>query len=88
MVLAAIFSLSAAVFFSLGIRKKEDRKVTVIGAIFIELISFTVWLPSLNDLFNIIGFAENIKTILLMASIALILLGTVVAIAFNLKQET
>lgn len=88
MVLAAIFSFTAAVFFSLGIRKKEDRKATVIGAIFIELISFTVWLPSLNDLFNIFGFAENIKTILFMASIALILIGTAVAIVFNLKQET
>ena len=88
MVLAAIFSFTAAVFFSLGIRKKEDRKATVIGAIFIELISFTVWLPSLNDLFNILGFAENIKTILFMASIALILIGTAVAIVFNLKQET
>lgn len=88
MVLAVIFSLTAAMFFSMGIKRKEDRKVTVIGAIMIELVSFTVWLPSLNDLFNLIGFAESTKLVLMAVCIVLILLATAIAVVFNLKQET
>lgn len=90
MVLAAIFVLTAAMFFSMGIKgkEKEERKVTIIGAIFIELISFTIWLPCLNDLFDIMSLAEDTKNVLFAASTALILLCTAIAVAFNLKQKT
>ena len=86
MVLAAIFVLTAAMFFSMGI--KENRKVTIIASIFIELISFTIWLPCLNDLFNIMSLAENVKHIMFAVATALILLATAIAIVFNLKQKT
>lgn len=88
MVLAAIFVWTAAMFFGLGIRDKADRKVTIIGAIFIELISFTIWIPNLNELFNIIGFAESVKQILMIVAIVLILLATAIAILFEMKQKT
>lgn len=88
MVLAVIFLLTAAMFLSLGIKKKEERKVTIIGAIFIELVSFSIWIPNLSELFNIFGLAENVKQILMIIAIAMILLGTAVAVVFNLKQET
>ena len=88
MVLAAIFVLTAAMFFSMGIKEKEERKVTIIGAIFIELISFTIWLPCLDDLFNIMSLAEDTKQVLFAIATVLILLCTAIAVAFNLKQET
>ncbi len=88
MVLAAIFVLTAAMFFSMGIREKESRKITVIGAIFIELISFTIWIPSLNDLFNIMALAEDVKQNLFVVATLIILLATAIATAFNLKQKT
>ena len=88
MVLAVIFVWSAAIFFSIGIKEKEYRKVTIIGTIVIELISFTIWIPSLNDLFSIIGLAENVKQILICVSIVLILLATAVTVLFEMKQKT
>lgn len=88
MVLAAIFVLTAAMFFSMGIKEKENRKVTIIASIFIELISFSIWLPCLNDLFNIMSLAENVKHIMFAVATALILLATAIAIVFNLKQKT
>ena len=88
MVLAAIFVWTAVMFFGIGMKQKEDRKVTMIGAILIELVSFTIWIPNLSELFSIIGFAENVKQILMAISIALILLATAVAILFEMKQKT
>ena len=88
MVLAAIFVLTAAMFFSMGIKDKENRKVTVIGAVFIELVSFTIWLPCLNDLFNIMALTEDVKQILFVVATAVILLATAIAVVFNLKQKT
>lgn len=88
MVLAVIFVLTAAMFFSMGIKDKENRKVAIIGAIFIELISFTIWIPSLNDLFNIMALAEEVKQILFVVTTVIILLATAIATVFNLKQKT
>ena len=88
MVLAAIFVLTAAMFFSMGIKERENRKVTIIGAIFIELVSFTIWIPNLNDLFNIMALTEDVKQTLLIAATGVILLATAIAVVFNLKQKT
>ena len=71
-----------------SIKEKENRKVTIIASIFIELISFSIWLPCLNDLFNIMSLAENVKHIMFAVATALILLATAIAIVFNLKQKT
>lgn len=88
MFLAAIFVFTAAVFFSMGIKRKEERTIVIFGAIFIEFISFTIWIPSLNDLLNLMSLAEDTKQVLFIVAIALILIYTAVAIVFNLKQET
>lgn len=88
MVLAVIFVLTAAVFFSTGIKDKKNRKVAIIGATVIELISFTIWLPCLNDLFNIMLLAENTKSMLFAVATVLILIVTAIAVVFILKQET
>ena len=88
MVLAVIFVLTAAMFFGMGLKEKENRKVTIIGAIFIELISFTIWLPCLDDLFNIMALTEDVKRTLFAVATAVILLATVIAVVFNLKQKT
>ena len=85
MFLAAFFVYTAAMVASMGIKKKENRKMALIGAILIELVSFTIWVPSLNDLFNVVGL-EN-KIVAMIVSIIFILVATVVVTIFNIKRE-
>lgn len=88
MVLAAIFVYTAAMFFGLGIKVKEERTIVIFGAIFIEFISFTIWIPCLNDLFNLMSLAEDTKQILFIVATVIILIYTAVAVRFELKQKT
>lgn len=87
MFLAVIFVYTAAVFVSAGIKKKSDRKIAIIGACAIMLVSFTIWIPCFNDLYEVIGLLGETKQFAMIASIALVLLFAVIATIFNLKRE-
>ena len=86
MFLAAVFVYSAAAIVSIGIKEKGSLKVAIIGAIFIELISFTIWIPSLNGVFSFIGIVEPAKTIALCISILIIVLGTIIIARSMIKK--
>lgn len=87
MVLAAIFVFTAANFMSTGIKKKADRKVAFVGAIIIEIVSFTIWIPCFNDLFNAIGLTAATKPTAMIIAVALVLLGTAITTILGLKQK-
>ena len=87
MILAGVFSATAAMFAAMAVKKEHDWKIGIIGAVVIEAVSFTIWLPCLNDLFNIFGMVENTKNIALLISIGVILLGTAAVAIFEVKRK-
>lgn len=86
MILAVVFVYTASVFASMGIKKKGDRRVAFVGAIAIEAVSFSIWVPCFSDLFNAIGLIEEAKQTAMIIAIILVLFGTVIATVYNLKQ--
>jgi len=87
MLLASMFVFTAAHFVSTGIKKKTDRRVAFIGALFIELVSFTIWIPCFSDLYNAMGLIEEAKKMAMIFSIVAVLIGTIIAMIFCLKQK-
>lgn len=87
LVLAATFVYAAATFASMGFKKKEERRFSIVGATFIELLSFTIWIPNLSELFTIIGFEEKTKTVAMVVSVMLIVFGSIAATMHIIKQE-
>ena len=86
MFLAAVFTYTAAAFAGMGLKKKGDRKIAIVGSITILLVSFTIWYPSFNDLYDVLGLLGREKQVAMTISIISVLLGTVIATIFNMKR--
>lgn len=87
MILAATFVYSAATIAGMGFKDKESKKVAIISAIIIELISFTIWIPSLNGIFTIIGMKDPVTTIAISISILIIVIVTFVLSKCVIKNK-
>ena len=87
MILAVVFVYTAATFASEGIRRKDTRKISIIGAIIIELISFTIWIPSLNDIFMMVRLEEVAYINAMIFCIVTILIVTIILTLLMAKKE-
>ena len=87
MILAVMFTYTAAVFAGAGFQKKGDRKIAFVGAGSILLVSFTIWWPSFNDLFDAVGLLGEDKRAAMIISISCILLGFAIATFINVRKK-
>lgn len=87
MVLAVIFVWCAAIFAAMAIKQKKNRLVGGIGALMIELVSFTIWIPSLNDLFDQIALLPQTRSVAMLIAIVVILCGTTIATIWEVKKK-
>ena len=86
MFLAAVFTYTATTFAGMGIKKKGDRKIAIVASLVILMISFTIWYPSFNGLYDVLGLLGKEKQVAMTISIISVLVGTVIATIFNVKH--
>ena len=87
MILACVFSATAGMFAAMAVKKEHDWKIGIIGAVVIEAVSFTIWLPCLNDLFNVLGMVADAKNIAFLIATGVILLGTAAVTIFEVRHK-
>ena len=87
MFLALMFTYTAAVFAGAGFQKKSDRKIAFGSAFCILLISFTIWVPCFDDLYDAIGLVYEAKKIAMILSIVGVIVGCMIATFINVKKK-
>lgn len=86
MFMALLFIWCAGIFGALAITNKKERKVGLVGALLIELVSFTIWIPCLNDLFDALALLPQTRTIVMVVAIVAILSGTVAVAIWEARK--
>ena len=87
MFLAVVFTYAAAVFAGAGFQKKSDRKIAFGGAFCILLVSFSIWVPCFNDLYNVIGLVGENKKLAMIISLGGVIIGYMIATFINVRKK-